>query len=317
MSTRLLTFAIVAATLLPASSALARIGGHAGATGRPDGGVCAQCHGGQTYPGARIQVAQDPNQRIRERQCFSRDDEGRLFLANTLFTVPYGASNQRIDLVLDEPPKGTPPTEDGPGTAGLYCPEDTTCGAPYAGFAIEVLGLNAPPGSPPVLKPAGNQADMKQAEFDGKPSRTEVNHSAPRAFAGGKVSWPLVLDLPARGPGAPTSVTLYASANACNANGQADGGDITSVASPLTLYFEYGADTGMHTGPVCNEDLTCETIGGTLGEDGYCSCGEGVELDEDGRCPQGCSHVAVRTGPAGSAVFALVLLGFALLRRRR
>lgn len=307
-----LTIAVVGVTLLAASSAFARITGHAGATGRPNGGVCNQCHGASTYDGARIQITEDPNSKIRERSCFERDGEGRLVLANTLFTVPYGATGQRLDLVVDEPPAGTPGE-----TPGLFCPEGTTCGAPVAGFAIEVTGLNVRPDAAPVLKPAGQQADMKQATVAGNASPTEVNHSAPRAFSGGKVSWPLLLDVPARGLNAPMSMTLYASANACNANGAADPGDIASIADPLTLFFEYGADTGMHTGPECNEDLTCESIGATLGPDGVCTCGEGVELDETGRCPAGCSHVGVRTGPAGGALFALFLLGFALLRRRR
>ncbi len=304
----LLTIAVVGTTLI-APAAFARIGGHAGATGRPNGGVCNQCHSAQTYDGARISF--DAETRVRERQCFARDGEGKLFLENTIHTIPYGAQGLRVDLIVDEPPAGDDET------VGLFCPEGSTCGEPVAGFGIEVVGFNVGRDDAPVLAPAGTQADMKQANAGGIESKTEVNHSAPRAFAAGKVSWPFVLHSQSRAINSPTSVTLYAAANACNANGEADPGDITSVATPVTLYFEYGEDTGMHTGPECNEDLSCEAIGATLGADGLCACAEGAELDDTGRCPTGCSHVAVQGGPVTGAVFALFLLGFALLRRRR
>jgi hypothetical protein len=315
---------VVAVVALAAAPGLARLDGHPGATGSPGGGTCNRCHSPQTYDGIAVEV---DTQAGRVRDCYARDDQtGMLGLAQQIVTLPYADSAgtfNRLDVVVTEPGDGDPAAD--PPVPGIYCPlasgDNTpgTCGGgiAYAGFAIEILG--ALPSGGPVLRPAGGEGGMKQAGATEAPpgSLTEVNHSEPKNFEGGTARWALEFERPVRGSGV-NSYQFYASANACNRNGAADIGDISAVTN-TTVFFEYGPDEGEHTGPECNESLTCESIGATLNPEGVCACEDGSEFEENGKCPTaGCSHTAVRTSaPALGGLAFFLLLGAGILRRRR
>lgn len=321
---------LIGVVLLASLPAAARFAGHPGATGSPGGGTCNRCHSPQTYDGLEIQLFQGgedgepgPNL-VRRRDCFVRDESGQLMREQAIHTVPFADSaNQfvRFDLVVTPPPESVP----GDGDPGLYCPVEDgdptpgACGASAnAGIAIEVNG--APQTGNPVLRPASSASDMQQAGSEENPpgSNTEVNHLVPREFGGGNINWPLEVLRPGSQSGA-SVYTFYASANACNNNGQADPGDITTLTQG-NLYFEYGPGDGEHTGPSCNESLNCDDVGGTLNlETNLCDCPEGAELDENGECPApGCSHVLVRTtAPATTGLALFLLLGAVFLRKRR
>jgi MYXO-CTERM domain-containing protein len=303
---------LVALLVLAAPGAEARIDGHPGATGRPGGGTCNRCHSPQTYDGMSIQFT---SSNVRQRDCFETNDAGELSFVNSIYTVPYGGQ-VLFDLKLADPPTGDPNAS--PPVPGLFCPEGSTCGDAVAGFGIEVTGSDVGPGDPPVLFPNNSESGMKQAgEGDLETaSRTEVNHSTPRAFSGGEAKWSLVLNVPSATLNNATTLNLYASGNACNANGAADQGDISALTS-AALYFEYGAGNGEHTGPTCDE--ACAEAGG-LTQDGGCACPEGQTFTAQGFCAEvgGCSHVQARAGgTAAAGLAALLALAFAIRRRRR
>lgn len=307
------TQAALVVALLSAAAALpaeARYAGHPGATGRPGGGTCNRCHSPQTYDGLEIKLPDE-----YAVHCWESDGQGGLRYQQTLYAVPYGAQID-VSLLLAEPPQGTP---DG-STVGVFCPEGDSCQGPVAGFGVEVQGTVWREGDPFPLQPAAGESTMKQAfEDEGDPgSPTEVIHSQPRAFAGGEVKWGLVLRTPEQGGGngVAQSLTLYASANACNGNGEADVGDITAVAS-RQVYFQLG-DDGARTGPTCIE-YDCADIGGYVDPAaGGCVCPEGAVMNEEGVCVAGCGCRAASSPEAGLGwAAALALFGLVLRRRRR
>jgi MYXO-CTERM domain-containing protein len=312
-----LTIAAALLTFVGANDALARSAGHPGATGRPGAGTCNRCHSPQTFDGLEIVL---PSQ--YRHDCY--ENTGSAFEFTTSFyAVPYSSTdattNVDVSLILTEPPAGD---ED---TVGIFCPEDgPDCGTNNAGFAMEVNGAPQENGEA-LLSAASGESGVKQAQegVDGE-STTEVNHSAPRDFANGQVEWTLSYRTPTyRGLGlTPTSVTLYASTNACNGNFAADAGDIASTAN-LAVFFELPGEDDT-TGPDCIEAPQCradQELDLTVLE---CVCPEGTvdgdDADGNPACvPEGCACETAGGGAADAAsAFALLgVFGLALRRRRR
>jgi MYXO-CTERM domain-containing protein len=311
--TNTLLFTLV---VLASSSAGARSGGHPGATGRDNGGGrCNRCHSPDMYDGAEIVF--DPK---FQRDCYVQEG-GAWTLQSSFFVVPYDTEVD-VTLISALPPEGSP---DNPATpvndrvVGLYCPEGTTCGAPVAGFAIEVEGIALDPDVTTPVLVAAEEGTKQAIAVVGEPgSRTEVNHSTPRAFSGDEVKWTMKLKTPTR-TGAPQQIRLWAGVNACNANAQADLGDITSYTNRY-VYFQLA--NGGSTAP----DMDCTVApncadGRVLDENLQCGCPEGQSL-VDGTCTEdpacGCDTTSTAGGDKGVSLSAFAVgAALALLRRRR
>jgi MYXO-CTERM domain-containing protein len=309
----LFLMALVGVTSTDAS---ARAGGHAGATGRDNaGGRCNRCHSPDMYDGAEIVL--EPKY---QRDCYVREG-GVWTLDNTFFVVPY-ETEVDVTLLAALPPVGAPDNPNTPAndrTIGLYCPEGTTCGAPVAGFAIEVEGIPLPQGNnDPVLVAVGGDTKQAQALPGDLPSRVEVNHSAPRAFNGNEVSWTLKLKTPSRTGSPPQQIRLWAGVNACNANGGADLGDITSYTNRY-VYFELPNNRSTAPSMTCTVAPNC-AAGQVLDANLQCGCPEGQSLVE-GTCTEdaacGCDSTATSERDARSGLLALATLFVLALPRRR
>lgn len=306
--------------VIASNGASARSSGHPGATGRDNGaGRCNRCHSPDQYDGADIVL--DDQYR---KDCYVKDGETWM-LDQSFFVVPYG-SELTVTLRATIPADGSP---DNPNTPendrviGLYCPEGTTCNAPVAGFAIEVEGIAAPPEGGAVLEASDQGTKQAGAVVSADPliadpgSRIEVNHSTPRAFSGEEVSWTMTLHTPPLTPNPTQQIRLWAGVNACNGNGAADLGDITSYTNRY-VYFE--AANGGSTAPAmeCTVAPTC-VDGRVLNADLDCACPDG-QIVVDGVCaedPGSCGCDATGQGDPRAALAALIGLLALGVRRRR
>jgi MYXO-CTERM domain-containing protein len=329
------------AIITAAPSALALAGGQGGSSGRPNGGLCNRCHGTQTYEGLDLSLVQGTR-----KDCYSQPGGvGTPFeLTDTHYILPYsqtGApSRTTLHIEAVEPPQANfteeacttdfrgvngvncPPNQTCCLTEGhvcsggfciqgesSFCPADSTCGGLNAGFDVEVVGQGTLEASDP-----GSQLI----------SETDVAHNAPKAFAGGVVSWDIVFQAPEQpNIGGPQSTTLYAAINACNANGVQDPGDITALTQ-LDIYFS--DVNGVANSPECIEaSPACETVEGSEGLNlnnlSCCPDEQEEATNDDGtrRCKPvgGCTHLATPKSAAAVGFAGLLVLGGIFARRRR
>jgi MYXO-CTERM domain-containing protein len=105
---------------LTASDAMARYGGHPGATGRANGGTCNRCHSPQTYDGLSIELP------IEYRHDCYQPIVGGYQLTNSFYAIPYTPQEQSaplsevpVTLRLAEPPLVEPGAEE----VGIFCPD--------------------------------------------------------------------------------------------------------------------------------------------------------------------------------------------------
>ncbi len=299
MAKRVFCLLALGTTLFGVVPSFARSAGHPGATGRPEGGTCNRCHSPATYDGAYVRLP--PHLR---RDCVRRTPDGRVLVEDTFFVLPKNET-VTVELVVPEPSADD----------GLTCPPDTTCTGPVVGVDVEVTGLSATPDVPTVLRPAAGEEGLKQApRAGGEEAGSEVVHNTPRPFEGGQARF--LLEVDSRGLIGGGPITLYGSANACNGNGQADLGDITSTFVEVLYLLD---ESGGHDGPDCNVAPVCAD-GAYLDERLTCRCPDGTTLitDGDGTSPYCGATSCAAGGPPGAwAGLGLALCALAGVRRGR